>query len=81
MNLKQVQYQAERDYDVTARLYKRISTLEFQCTQLESKYTQLEMEFATLYAIVANMNEALAEQKIKPLPSGKNSPVFYQQMA
>jgi len=63
MNLKQVQYQAERDYDVTARLYKRIGTLENRCAQLE-------MDFTTLYAIVVNINKVLAEQKEKPLGSG-----------
>ena len=70
MNLKQMQYQAERNYDVTARLYKRISTLESQCAQLE-------IDVVMLHTIITKINEALAEQKEKPPGSGNNSPVFY----
>ena len=70
MNLQMLKEQAEHNWETQVRQNKRIRTLEDRCGQLE-------MEFATLHAIVANMNEALAEQKEKPLGSGKNSPVFY----
>ena len=70
MNLVQIQEQAEHKYSVNTKHNKRISALESQCEQLK-------MDVAMLHTIITNMNEALAEQKIKPLGSGKNSPVFY----
>ena len=74
MNLQVLKEQAEHNWETQMRLNKRIRTLEDRCGQLE-------MDVVMLHAIITNLNEALAEQKIKPLPSGKNSPVFYQQMA
>ena len=74
MNLQAIKEQAEHNWETQVRQNKRIRTLEDRCGQLE-------IDVVMLHTIITNINEALAEQKIKPLGSGNNSPVFYQQMA
>lgn len=37
MNLKQMEYKADHDYDIQTKLHKRIAALTARCAQLELK--------------------------------------------
>lgn len=56
MNLAQIQEQAEQKYSVNTRLNKRINTLD-------ARLTQLEMDFATLFLILTNINDAISNNE------------------